>query len=159
MARKMPTFTDPNCNGYDGPDRIKQVPFAAGTIFGRRGGKAVDLHHDYQAATANSSNLAGFAEVEAVGVTGGRPASVAVNDKLPVNMALEKTCVFPTSGGVACPEDYIGKDFDIYVDGNGVQYVNINAQSNQVLRISKIVTVDAKHVACAIPVDLRYGNI
>ena len=157
--RKMPTFNDPNVNAYDGADRIQMVQFAAGTIFRRRGGKAVDLHHYYQAATANSSNLAGFAEVEDVGVANGRPDTVAAGDELPVNMDLHKTFVFPTSGGLECADANIGKDFDIYVDANGVQYVNLNGTTNGVLRISKVVTVDRKHVACQIPPDLRYGNI
>ena len=159
MPRKMPTYSDLNCDGYDGEDRIKHVKFAAGTIFGRRGGKAVDLHHRYQAATANSSNLAGFAEVQAVGETNGRPASVADGDTLPVNMGLEKTNIFPTSGAATCSDDLVGKDFDIYVDGDGYQYVDLSNQTNGVLRIAGVATIDRKHVACSIPTDLRYGNI
>lgn len=155
---RMSTFTDPNASLYDGVDRIMHVPFAAGTVFRRRGGKAVDLHHRYQAATANSSNLAGFAEVEDVGVALGRPTSVADGDTLPVNMGLEKSCVFPTTGRVAVASD-VGKDYDIYVDGNGVQYVNFGATTNGVLRVSRIVTADGSHVSCVIPPDLRYGNV
>lgn len=154
----MPTYTDPNLDGYTGPNRIQHVGFAAGTIFRRRGGKAVDLHHFYQAATANSSNLAGFAEVEDVGVAGGRPAAVAAAEELPVNFALEKACVFPTSGGVACPDTNLGKDFDIFVDAAGVQYIDLNGTTNQVLRISAIASRDRLHVAVVIPPDLRYGN-
>jgi hypothetical protein len=154
---KMNTFTDPNASLYDGDDRIMQVGFAAGTIFRRRGGKAVDLHHYYQAATANSSNLAGFAEVEDVGVTGGRPASVSAGNKLPVNMGLNKSCVFPTTGRIAVETDR-GKDFDIYVDANGVQYVNLSASTNGVLRVSRIVTSDGSNVSCVIPPDLRFGT-
>jgi hypothetical protein len=136
----MPTYTDPNCSDFDGPNRIKHVPFYAGTVFRRRGGKAVDLHHRYQAATALSSNLAGFAEVEDVGVTNGRPESIADGDVLPVNFALEKTCVFPTSGAVVATEANRGKDYDIYVD-------------------AQRASADGRHVACSIPPDLRYGSI
>jgi len=155
----MPTYTDPNCSDADGPNRIMHAPFAAGTIFRRRGGKAVDLHHRYQAATANSSNLAGFAEVEDVGVAGGRPDSVADGDIIPVNVALEKTCVFPTSGGVVATEANRGKDYDIFVDANGVQFIDLNGQTNQVLRISRLWSRDGLHVSVAIPPDLRYGNL
>lgn len=156
----MPTYTDPNCSDYTGPNRIMHVPFASGTIFRRRGGKAVDLHHYYQAATANSSNLAGFAEVEDVGVTGGRPVSVAAAQTLPVNFALEKACVFPTSGGVeADAVTHVGKEFDIYVDANGVQYIDLNSTTHQVLRVSQIASRDGKHVSCVIPADLRHGNL
>lgn len=158
MSEKMPKFNDPVCGPYSGDDRILHVPFAAGTVFPRRGGKAVDLHHRYQAATANSSNLAGFIEVQAIGVAGADPASVADGDSFPVNFGLKKTAVFPTTGRVATAAD-VGKDFDIYVDGDGVQYVNLNASNNGVLRVSQLVTADGVHVACAIPVDLRYGNL
>jgi hypothetical protein len=154
----MHTFTDPNSAVYDGPDRIFQVPFASGTVFRRRGGKAVDLHHRYQAATANSSNLAGFAEVEDVGVAGGRPASVSDGDLLPVNMSLEKTNVFPTSGDVVCTEAHLGKDYDIFVDANGIQYVDLTSSVMGVLRASRIVTQDGLWVSCGVPPDLRYGN-
>jgi hypothetical protein len=154
---RMPTFTDPNVGVYDGEDRIMHVPFAAGTIFRRRGGKAVDLHHRYRAATANSSNLAGFAEVEEVGVAGGRPTSVADGDTLPVNFSLHKSQVFPTTGRAANQADR-GKDFDIFVDATGRQFVNMGASVMGVLRISRIVTADGLHVSCEIPPDLRYGN-
>lgn len=158
MPDKMATFTDPNSAVYDGPDRIIHVQFLANQAFRRRGGKAVDLHQYYRAATANSSNLAGFAEVEDVGVANGRPETVATGDLLPVNFALEKTCVFPTSGAVPATEQHRGKDYDIYVDANSVQYVNLNAQTNGVLRVSRIVTTDGLWVSCGIPPDLRYGN-
>jgi len=155
----MPTYTDPNCSDLTGPNRILHVPFAAGTIFRRRGGKAVDLHNRYNAATANSSNLAGFAEVEDVGVAGGKPDSVSADDALPVNFALEKACVFPTSGGVVATQANRGKDYDIYVDANGVQYLDLNSQTNQVLRLSQLASRDGLHVSVTIPPDLRYGNV
>lgn len=157
---KMPSYSDPNLDGYDGPNRIKHVPFAAGSLFHRRGGKAVDYHHRYQSATSISSNLAGFAEVQEYGVAGGRlPVTVIDGDRIPVNFALEKTNVFPTSGGVAATEDMVGSDFDLYVDAAGVQYINLNGHTYDVLRLSEICTADGKHVACQIPPDLRYGNI
>ena len=154
----MKTFTDPNASAWNGVDRIQHVSFAAGTVFRRRGGKAVDLHHRFQAATANSSNLAGFAEVEDVGVSGGRPESVADGDTLPVNMGLEKSFVFPTTGRAATEAD-VGKDFDIHVDGNNVQFVNLDSTTHGVLRVSEVVTANGSYVACVIPVDLRHGNV
>ena len=157
--RLMPTYTDPNVSVYDGPDRILQVPFAAGTIFARRGGKAVDLHHRFQSATANSSFLAGFAEVDVVGLADGHPESVADGDELPVNFAKEKSCVFPTSGGVLADDTHIGKEFDVYVDAAGLQYVNLNGHTHDVLRVSRLVTADGLHVSCVIPDDRRFGSI
>ena len=157
MSELMPTENDPNVSAHTGPDRIFHCAFAAGTIFRRRGGKAVDKHHYYQAATAASSNLAGFAEVEEVGVANGKPVTVNAGDELPVNHSLEKAFVFPTTGRAATVAD-IGKDFDIYVDPNGIQMVNLGASKLGVLRISQIVTRDAMWVAVQVPPDLRYGN-
>lgn len=151
-------FTDPNCGVYDGEDRIMHVPFAASTVFMRRGGKAVCLNHRYEAATAAASNLAGFAEVEEVGTANGRPTSVADGDNLPVNFGLKKTQVLPTTGRVATSAD-VGKDFDIYVDANGVQMVNLSNTSKKVLRVSRLVTAGGEYVSCAIPPALRYGSI
>lgn len=158
--QKMPTYSDPNLDGYDGLNRIKHVPFEAGSLFHRRGGKAVDYHHLYRSAVTISSNLAGFAEVEECGVTGGRlPDAITADYRLPVNFALEKTSVFPTSGGVEATDDMVGSDFDLYVDANGIQYIDLNGHTYNVLRLSEICTQERKHVACQIPPDLRYGNI
>lgn len=158
MSEKLNTYSDPKVGPWDGADNVRHVPFASGTVFRRRGGKAVDLHHRYQAATANSSNLAGFAEVDEVGVSGGHPASVSDGDDLAVNFGLEKTHVFPTSGRAAVESDR-GKDFDIAVDANNVQYVDMSTQSNKVLRIVRVLDDDGAYVACSIPTDLRYGNL
>jgi len=158
MPERTATYNDPNVGVYDGEDRIMQVPMAAGTAFRRRGGKAVDLHHRYQAATAASSNLAGFAEVEEVGYAAtGRPPSVADGDLLPVNMSLHKSQVFPTTGRAVTMADR-GKDFDLYVDANGVQFVNLGASVMGVLRISRIPSADGNYASCVIPPDLRYGS-
>lgn len=157
MPEKPTNHTDPNCGPFDGADRILHVPFAAGTIFKRRGGKFVDLHHRYQAATANSSNLAGVAEVEEVGTSSGRPESVSDADTLPVNFTKEKTCVIPTTGRDATEADR-GKDFDIVVVSN-VQYINMSASSKGVLRVSRLVDADGEFVSAYIPGDLRYGDI
>ena len=154
----MPTYTDPNCGPYDGADRIIFGQFAAGTIFRRRGGKFCDLHHRYQAATANSSNLAGIVEMEEVGTANGRPTSIADGDQLPINFTKEKTAVIPTTGRAAT-EDDVGKDFDIYVDANNIQFINLNAQTNGVLRVSRLASADGLHVSAYIPGDLRYGDI
>jgi len=154
----MQTFTDPNAGPYDGADRILHVPFAAGTIFRRRGGKFVDLHHRYQAATANSSNLAGIAETEEVGTAAGRPETITDGETLPVNFTKEKTAVLPTTGRAAVESDR-GKDFDVYVDANNIQHINLGASVHGVLRVSRIVTADGLHVSAYIPGDLRYGDI
>ena len=154
----MPIESDPNISAHTGPDRIFFCAFAAGTVFKRRGGKAVVKAHYYQAATAAASNLAGFAEVEEVGTANGKPVSVGAGDILPVNFALEKAFVFPTTGRTAVVAD-IGKDYDLYVDGSGVQYVDLGASNQGVLRVSQIVTKDANWVACAVPPGKRYGNL
>jgi len=157
MPEPMDQFNDPNVSVYDGMDRIMSVQFGWHEVFRRRGGKAVDKHNHYHAATANSSNLAGFAEVDEVGVHGGHPEHVHYG-MLPVNFDLHKTCVFPTTGRPATEVDR-GHDFDLYVDGNGVQFVNLNASSKGILRVSRIVTADGMFVSCGIPPDMRYGNI
>ena len=149
--------TDPNIGPHSGQDRILHAPFAAGTIFDRRGGKAVDLHHRYQAATAASSNLAGFAEVEEVGTSDGRPASVADGDELAVNFGLQKAFVFPTTGRKAVAAD-VGKGFDIAVVGNA-QHIDLTSSANQVLTVVKVVDNDGDFVSAAIPVGKRFGNL
>lgn len=154
----MPTYTDPNLGPYDGADRIIHVRFRAGTIFRRRGGKFVDLHHRYRAAVAASSNLAGIAECEEVGTAAGRPESIANDDRIPVNFTKEKTAVIPTTGRAATEAD-VGKDFDIFVDANNVQMINLNAQATGVLRVSRLASADGLHVSAYIPGDLRYGDI
>jgi len=154
----MQTFTDPNAGPYDGADRIIHVPFSAGTIFRRRGGKFVDLHHRYQVATANSSNLAGIAETEEVGTAAGRPEEIHDGDQIPVNFTKEKTAVIPTTGRSAVETDR-GKDFDVYVDAAGIQFINLGASVHGVLRVSRIVSADGLHVSAYIPGDLRYGDI
>jgi hypothetical protein len=158
MTEMAKAFSDPNCGTYDGEDRVMHVPFAASQVFKRRGGKAVDLHHRYQAAVATSSNLAGFIELEEVGTSAGRPATVADGDLLPVNMGLHKAAVLPTTGRVATVAD-VGKNFDIFVDGDNVQFVNMGASSKGVLRVSRLVTSGGDFVACTIPPDKRYGSI
>lgn len=156
-VEKLKNFTDPVCGTYDGDDRIFHVPFAASQVLPRRSGKAVDLHHQYQAATANSSNLAGFLEVDAIGVTGGHPATVNAGDSLPVNFGLSKTCVFPTSNRPATEAD-VGKSFDIVVNSN-VQYVNMNASAKDILVVTEVLDENGAYVACRIPTGKRHGNL
>ena len=152
-------FSDPSCRVHYGTDHIRHVMFAADSLFGRRGGKAVDLHHRYHSATAVSSNLAGFAEVVEAGIAGGNePVSISDGDKLAVNMDLQKASVFPTTGRVATEAD-IGKDFDIYVDANGNQFCNMGASVTGVLRVADLIEDAGNYVACVIPPDLRYGNL
>jgi hypothetical protein len=97
--------------------------------------------------------------VDEVGVTDGQPDSVSAGDHLPVDFDLTRSQLFPTSGGVVATEAHLGKDYDIYVDANGIQYVNLNAQTYGVLRIAGIETQDGLTVSCVIPPDLRYGNL
>ena len=156
--RLMDHMTDPNTQQYDGPCRIRHVPFEGGDVFRRRGGKAVDKHHFYRSAVAASSNLAGFAVVDEIGVVGGQIETVALGEMLPVDMHPERTQLFPTTGRLAIPAD-VGKDCDLYVDTNGIQYANLDAHATNVLRISDIVTWDMAWVSCGIPPALRYGNL
>jgi len=158
MGLKPTTYDDPKVGPVDGDDRIFHVPFAVSSVTDRRGGKAVDLHHRYQIGTANSSNLAGFLEVDEIGTASGHPTSVADGDNLPVNFGLQKTHAFPTSGRVATVAD-VGKDFDISVDANNVMYVNLSAVTKGVLRVTKLLDASGNWVACGIPPDLRHGNL
>jgi len=157
MPEKVLNMTDPACRTRDGLDRIKWVQFSASQIFARRGGKAVDLQAKYQAATASSSNLAGFLEMDVVGVSGGHPASVSDGDLLPVNMGLEKTCVFPTTGRVATIDD-VGRTFDIVVVSNA-QYVNMLADTKSILRVDDVIDDGGEYVSVSIPVGKRHGNL
>jgi len=158
MTEKIKHFTDPAVSVRDGENRIFHVGFAASQTFPRRSGKAVDLHTYYQKATANSSNLAGWLETDAAGVTGGHPASIAAGDKLPVNFGLDKSAVMPTSGRAATEAD-IGKRFDIAVDANGIQHINMSASSKAVLQVTDIIDESGAWVGASIPTDKRYGTL
>ncbi len=159
MSEKLLNFTDPNCGPYEGEDRILHAQFATGTAFKRRGGKAVERGNTayYVAATANSTTLAGFAEVEECGVTGGRPESITNGDTLPVNFGLHKTAVFPTTGRVATVAD-VGHDFDVYVADNK-QFIHMTKQTTGVLRVEKVLDDAGNWVAVSIPPTKRYGNL
>lgn len=153
-------FTTPNSADHDGPDRVKHVGFAEGSRFQRNGGKAVEKHHWYQSAGNDASNLAGWAQVEQIGIAGGRdPESVADGDRFPVNFDGQATCVFPTSGDVEAQDFQVGHDFNLWVDAVGRQFIDLNNNDRPVLRLSKIVSQERTWVSCLIPDDLRYGNI
>lgn len=170
MVQSMPqNWTTPNVADRSGPDRIFPVRMDGGVIFARRGGKAVDLHGGYyRMATANSSNLAGFAECEAwPRVGGGTHAESGLMEsttgmRLPVNFNLQKAFVFPTSGG-DMNTGLIGSDRDIIVPGqvigNPVQCVDMTASAQGILRLSEEIDVAGKFVACTIPPDKRFGNL
>lgn len=158
MTEKIENFTDPAVSLRNGDQRMYWVPFAADQAFPRRSGKAVDLHTQYQKATAASSNLAGFLVVDAAGVTNGHPASIAAGDKLAVDFGLQRTAVMPTSGRVATGADR-GKRFDIAVDVDGIQYVDLTSQSKEVLQVTDIIDDGGLWVGASIPVDKRYGNL
>jgi len=157
MSEKLKANTDPSCRTYTGVDRIYWVPMAASQVFARRGGKAVDLHHRYQAATASSSNLAGFIETDAAGIATGHPASTSDGDLLPVNFGNSKSCVFPTTGRAATAAD-VGKRFDIAVVSSA-QFVNMSASSKGILQIEKVLDNGGAWVAASIPADKRYGTL
>lgn len=171
MAQSMPlTFNTPNAGPRTGPDRIFHVPMAGGVIFARRGGKFVDKHGGYyQLATANSSNLAGFAEVEAwparVGGTA-HPVSEILQSTTgmlcPVNFNLQASAVLPCSNGVM-NEGLLGSDRDIIVVGavvgNPVQCVDMATSAQGILRLSEMVDQAGKYVACTIPPSKRFGNL
>lgn len=158
MSEKIANFTDPAASTRSGDDRLFWVGFAASQTFPRRSGKAVDLHTRYQKATANSSNLAGFLQVDAAGVTGGHPETISDGDKLPVNMGLSKSAVMPTSGRAATEADR-GKRFDIAVDGDGIQYIDMSASRNGVLQVESIIDESGAWVGASIPTDKRYGSL
>jgi hypothetical protein len=160
MPEKVKTMTDPAAQLYDGVDRIKWVEFDGGIKFARRSGKAVAKYGLYRKADANSSTLAGFLEVDAVGVTGGHPTSVSSNDKLPVNFGLDKTSVMPTSNRAAVEEDR-GKTYNLLVDASGVQFVNmtLSATSPGVVTIEDVIDSAGAFVSVKIPENRRWGNI
>lgn len=158
MPEKIDTLTDPACRTYDGVDRIKWVEMDGGVIFPRRGGKGVMLCADYRHADANASTLSGWLEMDAVGVTNGHPSSVSSGDKLPVNFGLDKTCVYPTSNRAAVEAD-VGRSFDIVLDSDSAQYVDLNSTGLGVLTITKVIDDDGAFVAVKIPDDKRYGNL
>lgn len=159
MPEKVNTMTDPAAQLYDGVDRIKWVEFDGGVTFARRSGKAVAKYGLYRKADANSSTLAGFLELDAVGVSGGHPTSVSSHDKLPVNFGLDKTAVMPTSNRAAVEADR-GKTYNLLLNG-GVQYVNmtLSATSPGVVTIEDIIDSAGAWVSVKIPENRRWGNI
>jgi hypothetical protein len=157
MSEKIKRFTDPACRTHDGIDDIEFVQFKASQVFARRGGKAVALFDKYKAADANATSLAGFVESDAVGVTGGHPASVSEGDSLPVNFGENKTCVFPTTGRPAVEAD-VGKFFDLQVISN-VQYINMAATAKSVLTITKVLDEGGLYAAARITPGKRYGAL
>ena len=158
-------FTDPICSAYDGIDRIRWVPFD-GATFWRRGGKAVMLAGNYRNAKANASTLAGFMALDQTGVTGGHPETITSGTTLlPVEMGLQKSYVFPTTGRAPTLID-VGRNFDIYADALDRQFVNLNSTAKGVLTVTALCATPstfggeaANMVACAIPTAKRYGNI
>jgi hypothetical protein len=170
MVQSMPLqFNTPNSGPRTGPDRIFHVPMDGGVIFARRGGKFVDKHGAYyRLATANSSNLAGFAEVEAWPRVGGTAHPVSgilmstTGMTCPINMNLQMSGVLPCSNGIM-NEGLLGSDRDIIVvgaiTGNPVQCVDMSASAQGILRLSEMVDQAGKYVACTIPPDKRYGNL
>ena len=159
MTQLIPHFTDPAVSTRSGEDRLFWVGMAAGQEFPRRSGKAVDLHTRYQKATASSSNLAGWLQVDSLGVTDGHPATIAAGDKAPVNFGLDKSAVMPTSGGIVATESDIGKRFDILVDADGIQYIDMSSSAQGVLQVTDIIDDDGLWVGASIPTDKRYGTL
>jgi len=134
------------------------VKMDGGVVFPRRGGKGVMLCGSYRHANANASTLAGWLEMDAVGVTGGHPDSITSGDRLPVNFGISKTCVFPTSNRAAVEAD-IGRSFNIVAGADHTQYVNLNATSLGILTVTNVLDVNGAYVAVKIPEAKRYGNL
>ena len=157
-------FTDPICSAYDGVDRIRWVP-TDGCTFWRRGGKAVMLAGFYRNANANASTLAGFFVEDSAGLPGGHPATITSGTTLiPVEMGLNKSYVFPTTGRMPTVND-VGRSFDLWNDGVDTQYVNLNSTAKGILTVTALCNnavpfpVVPNMVACVIPVTKRYGSI
>lgn len=151
-------FSDPLCGHNSGDQTIKWCAFAASQVAGLRSGKAVDLHTRYQIATATSSNLAGFLASDAIGVTGGHPASVSDGDELPVDMGENTTFVMPTSNRRATAND-IGKAYDIVVSSESVQCVNMATSAKQILTVVELIDTNGDFVSVRIPSTKRHGQL
>lgn len=169
MALKPPGYSHPKVGPWTGPDRILWAQMDGGVIFNRRSGKFVDKHGGYyRLATANSSNLAGFACTEQFPKSPGGVAhtvseimQTTTGMEAPINFNLGASFVIPTSNRKAVEGDR-GHDFDIIVPGqvvgNPIQCVNMSASAQGILRISEIID-DGDFVACVIPPSKRYGNL
>lgn len=158
MNSKVNRFSDPSLQTHDGAERIKWVEGYSDVTFAKISGKAVGLHDYYRKATADSSSLAGFVNIDSIGVTGGHPATMATGTLIPVNMAEDATQVFPTSNRDAAVTD-VGKAYDIVVTSAGVQCINLAATAKGILTVSNILDNDGKFVAARIASGKRYGNI
>ena len=153
---KLIAFTDPECGAYEGKTRILHVNFEAGSIWHRRGGKAVQLNDDYRAAVSNSSKLAGFVEgLRYTALTSLSTTTVAA-DRLAVNFGNDATCVFPTSNRLALEND-VGHDRAVLVVGNR-QFVDMNTTHPVALHIEKVLD-DGHFVSCSIALAARDGEI
>ena len=171
MPERPTDMTMPKCGPFEGEDRIRWVIMDGGVIFSRHHGKAIDKHGGYyRLAQANSSNLAGFAEVadwpSAFDVGASTHAEsgekqTSTGDRIPANFGANKTYVFPTSNRRAVAGD-MGHDFDVIVTGAllGVpqQCINMNASAQGVLRLTEFVDSDGDWVAAKIPTEHRYGD-
>lgn len=153
---------DPAVSTRDGIDTIRWVQ-TDGAYFNRGGGKAVQqnaaLTH-YRNADANSSVLAGFLNIDAIGVTDGHPAvSPATGKLIPVNFGVNKTAVYPTTGRLALAAD-VGKTYDIYVSGEpgAKQYLNLLAKTKLPLVVTEVIG-DGRFVAVGIPANKRFGAL
>lgn len=172
MPERPTDYTHPNVGPWKGPDQIFHIQLDGGVIFARRGGKAIDKHGGwFRLAQANSSNLAGFAEVvdypdQVFGL--GYPTHpvselkmTSTGDKIPANFGLQKSYVFPCSNRNLVEGD-IGHDFDVIVPGvgvgNPVQCVNLNSSTYGVLRATELVSAGGEWGAFSIPPAIRYGN-
>ena len=155
--QKIQNMTDPAVSVHDGENRCFWSPFRAGETFPRRSGKAVDKHFQYQKASAISSTLAGFLQVDAAGVSGGHPETVVAGDEMLVDFGLHKAGVFPTTNRVALDTDR-GQRFDVLVDATGVQYINMTSSLWGVVQVEKVLDASGEWVAASIPSEKRYGS-
>lgn len=151
---------DANVQHQSGIDTIRWVE-TDGAYFHRSGGKGVQLSpdgHYYRNADANSSVLAGFLNIDAIGVSGGHPAvSPSTGTTIPVNFGVNKTAVYPTTGRLALSTD-VGVRYNIYNDGMAKQYLNLSAKTLGPLIVTEVIG-DGRFVAVSIPMSQRIGAL
>jgi len=155
---KLDSFTDPAYMIHEGVDRIKWVQFDGGVAFARNSGKLVSKYDYYRKSDANSSTAAGFLMLAAVGVTDSHPSAVTSGMFLPVNMGDDITGVMPTSNRAAVEVDR-GQTFDVLVDSDGRQFVDLNSTAGGLVQLDEILDDDGEVVSVRIPEATRWGNL
>jgi len=152
---------DANVQTQSGIDTIRYVG-TDGAYFDRSGGKGVqqspNMDGNYRNANANSSVLAGFLAIDAIGFAGGHPAvSPSTGGLIPVNFGVNKTAIYPTTGRLATAAD-VGIRYNIYNDGMAKQYLNLSAKTLGPLIVTEVIG-DGRFVAVSIPMSQRVGAL